>query len=120
MNSRLQVHRPILTKAFASDRKFVRVTPLLSALFVVGLTIAAGFALGRYHGNMNYYDKLVLLCSVPVFAILGVRWRRIQILMVSVGALSLTAIHLYGGHLSRADNAFFLKYLLSSQTYPSA
>jgi cytochrome c-type biogenesis protein CcsB len=116
MNSRLQVHRPNLTEAFASDRTFALVTPLLSTLFVIGLTTAAGFALGRYHGNMNYYDKLVLLCSVPVFAILGVRWRRIQILMVSIAALSLTAVHLYGGDLSRADNAFFLKYLLSSQT----
>lgn len=37
------------------------------------MVAGAGFALSRYHPFMNYYDKLVLCCAVPVFVVLG--WR---------------------------------------------
>ncbi|MFM0375383.1 c-type cytochrome biogenesis protein CcsB, partial [Paraburkholderia aspalathi] len=85
-------------------------------LFAVVMVAGAGFALSRYHPFMNYYDKLVLCLAVPVFVVLGWRWKPVRPLMVGIAALSLLAIQIYHGDLTRADNAFLLKYFLSSQS----
>jgi cytochrome c-type biogenesis protein CcsB len=85
-------------------------------LFALAMVAGAGFALSRYHEYMNYYDKLVLVCTVPVFVALGWRWKPVRLLLASIAVLSLSAIQIYGGDLARADHAFFLKYFLSSQS----
>ncbi|MGF6481131.1 ABC-type transport system involved in cytochrome c biogenesis permease subunit [Paraburkholderia sp. JPY419] len=112
-------------KAFASstpelqqfdERPFLKRLGIFDWLFALALVGGAGFALSRYYPFMNYYDKLVLVCSVPVFVVLGWRWKPVRPLMVGIAALSLLAIQIYQGDLSRADNAFFLKYFLSSQS----
>ena len=53
---------------------------------------------------------------MPVFVVLGWRWKPVRPLMAGIAALSLLAIQVYHGDLARADNAFFLKYFLSSQS----
>ncbi|MFP3556158.1 c-type cytochrome biogenesis protein CcsB [Paraburkholderia sp. SIMBA_049] len=89
---------------------------LLDLLFTVALVCGAGFALTKYHAHMNYYDQVVLIGAIPALTMLGWRWKPSRMLMVGIAALSLFAIRLYGGDLSRADSAFLLKYLLSSQS----
>src|SRR6201994_4972625 len=65
---------------------------------------------------MNYYDKLVLVCSVPVFVVLGWRWKPVRPLMVGIAALSLLAIQIYHGDLSRANNPFSQNFFWGSQS----
>ena len=80
------------------------------------MVAGAGFALLRYYPFMNYYDKLILACAVPVFVTLGWRWKPVRLLIAGIAVLSLFAIQTYQGDLARADSAFFLKYFLSSQS----
>jgi cytochrome c-type biogenesis protein CcsB len=98
------------------DRPFLKRLGVFDWLFALAMVAGAGFALSRYHEYMNYYDKLVLVCSVPAFVVLGWRWKPARLLMASIAVLSLFSIQIYGGDLTRADHAFFLKYFLSSQS----
>ncbi|EIM93899.1 cytochrome c-type biogenesis protein CcsB, partial [Paraburkholderia hospita] len=108
---------PHLTgEALLDERPFLKRLGLFDWLFALAMIAGAGFALSRYHDYMNYYDKLVLVCTVPVFVVLGWRWKPVRLLMACIAVLSLSAIQIYGGDLARADHAFFLKYFLSSQS----
>ncbi len=98
------------------ERPFLRRLGLVDWLFALVLVAGAGFALSRYHAYMNYYDKLVLAGVTPALVVLGWRWKPARLLMAGIAVLSLLAIQIYQGDLARADNAFFLKYLLSSQS----
>jgi cytochrome c-type biogenesis protein CcsB len=91
-------------------------TLLLDVLFAVALVCGAAFALTKYHSLMNFYDRLVLVCAIPALTMMGWRWKPARMLMVGIAGLSLFAINLYGDVIGRADHAFFLKYLLSSQS----
>ena len=85
-------------------------------VFALLLVVGAGFALSRYGQWMNVYDKGVLIAAVPTFALLGWHWKPVRLLMIGIAAFSLFAIQLYQGDLARAEQAFFLKYFLSSQS----
>jgi cytochrome c-type biogenesis protein CcsB len=98
------------------ERPFLRRLGVFDWLFALAVAGGAGFALARYHGFMNYYDKLVLVCTVPALIVLGWRWKPSRALAVGIAALSLLSLQLYHGDLSRADSAFLLKYFLSSQS----
>lgn len=81
------------------------------------LVIAGGlFAFSRYASHMDVYEKGILLAAMPAAIWLGWFWRPVQGLMVTVAALSLLAINSYQGSLARADDVFWLKYFLSSQS----
>ena len=98
------------------ERPFLRRLDNFDWLFSLAMVAGAGFALSRYHAHMNEYDKLVLVCSVPAFVVMGWRWKPARLLIAAIAALSLFAIQLYQGDLARADSTFFLKYFLSSQS----
>jgi cytochrome c-type biogenesis protein CcsB len=98
------------------ERSFLRRLGVFDWLFALAVAGGAGFGLARYHGFMNYYDKLVLVCTVPALIVLGWRWKPVRLLAVSIAALALLSLQIYHGDLSRADSAFFLKYFLSSQS----
>src|ERR1700736_6360304 len=102
--------------ALHDERSFVKRLGVFDWLFALAMVAGAGFALQRYHPFMNYYDKLVLVCAVPVFVVLGWRWKPARLLIAGIAVLSLFSIQLYQGDLARADSAFFLKYFLSSQS----
>ncbi len=88
------------------------------------LVVAGGaFALVRYAGAMDVYEKAILLGALPVAIGLGWFWGTLRLLMVGVAAASLLAIALYARHragygidLAQADHVFLLKYFLSSQS----
>lgn len=88
----------------------------LDWVYAVLLAVGAGFALTRYGQWMDGYDKGVLVASVPTFALMGWYWKPVRPLMAGLTVLSLLAIQLYQGDLARAEQAFFLKYFLSSQS----
>jgi cytochrome c-type biogenesis protein CcsB len=83
------------------------------ALFVV---MGAAYALSRYSTSMDFYDKSILVGLVPAVIWLGWFWRPLRNLMLVVTAFSLLGIASYQGNLARAEQVFWLKYFLSSQS----
>ncbi|MCP3716219.1 MULTISPECIES: c-type cytochrome biogenesis protein CcsB [unclassified Paraburkholderia] len=104
------------TSLLSEERSFARRLGAFDWLFALAMLAGTGFALSRYHAYMSAYDRLVLVCSVPVFVVLGWRWKPARMLIAAIAALSLFAIQMYQGDLGRADSTFFLKYFLSSQS----
>jgi cytochrome c-type biogenesis protein CcsB len=98
------------------ERSFFKRLNAIDWLFALAMIAGAGFALTRYHSFIDYYDTLVLVCSVPTFVVLGWRWKPVRLLMAGIAAFSLLAVQIYQGDLARADSAFLLKYVLSSQS----
>ena len=85
-------------------------------LFAAVVTAAGLFAFVRYGEFMDVYEKAILLGTIPSAVWLGWFWRPLQALMGAVAVLSLAAIFSYQGSLARADEVFWLKYFLSSQS----
>ena len=88
----------------------------LDWLFAAGLVLAALFALNQYGAYMDVYEKAILLLTAPTFALVGWHWKPMRWLFPLVGLLALAAIGLYAGDLQNANQKFFLKYMLSSQS----
>lgn len=87
------------------------------ALFALALIGGALFALRQYGGFMDIYDKAILLLTVPALAAIGVvAWKPFRLFLAVSAGLAVCSLSLYGGDLARAEQAFFLKYLISSQT----
>jgi cytochrome c-type biogenesis protein CcsB len=85
-------------------------------LFFVLLAVGAGYALNTFSNSMDYYEKTILLLTVPSFAWLGWLWRPLRTLMLTTALSTGFAIWLYQGDIARAEQVFFLKYLFSSQS----
>jgi cytochrome c-type biogenesis protein CcsB len=90
-------------------------------LFAAVLVAGAAWAFLQYDHAMNGYEKAILVGAVPSMIWLGWFWRPLRLLSVVVGALALLAIWLYQtpegtADLARADQAFLLKYFISSQS----
>ncbi|MGV3742455.1 MAG: c-type cytochrome biogenesis protein CcsB [Burkholderiaceae bacterium] len=84
--------------------------------FAAALAAGAFYALMRFSAYMDIYEQAILLLTVPMLVWLGMQWKPIRLLTASVAALALLAIALYSGNLETAEQSFFLKYLLSSQS----
>ncbi|KWF68267.1 cytochrome C biogenesis protein [Burkholderia pseudomultivorans] len=95
---------------------FVARLSVIDGLFALALVLGAGYAFVHNGAHMDYYDKAVLVGTVPALIALGWRWKPARLLMASIAVLALLAIRIYQGDLARADSAFFLKYFLSSQS----
>ncbi|MDO9218810.1 MAG: c-type cytochrome biogenesis protein CcsB, partial [Lacisediminimonas sp.] len=104
------------THDFSPAPGFFKRLSVLDWLYAAALLGGVLFALNRYAGYMDIYEKAILLLSAPVFAWLGWNWRAVQPLMAVLAVLSLGSIALYGGTLEAANSRFLLKYLLSSQS----
>ena len=85
-------------------------------VFAVLVVIGGLFALFKYQHAMDEYEKAILLGLIPAVVALGWFWRPLQALMAGVTAASLLAIASYQGDLARAEQVFWLKYFLSSQS----
>ena len=89
---------------------------LLDWLYAGALLAAALFALVRFGLYMDAYEKVILVLTAPTFAALGWHWKPVRTLIPVVALLSLWAVSLYAGNLKMAEERFFLKYMLSSQS----
>jgi cytochrome c-type biogenesis protein CcsB len=85
-------------------------------VYALLLAIGAGFAFSRYGHYMDAYETGFLFGAVVVFSGLGWQWKAIRPLVIGVAAVSIFAISLYHGEQARAEQAFFLKFLASSQS----
>jgi cytochrome c-type biogenesis protein CcsB len=105
-----------LTQTYSPPGSFIKRLSVVDWLFAVALVAASLFALNRYGSHMDYYEKGVLLLAAPTFSWLGWHWKSVRWLMALLAVLSLSAIAMYGGVLDMANQKFFLKYMLSSQS----
>jgi cytochrome c-type biogenesis protein CcsB len=101
---------------YARPPGFFKSLSALDWLFGAGLLAASLFALQRYGHHMDVYEAAILLLAAPTFALLGWSWKPVRWLMPLIAVLALWAIYLYGGSLEAANQRFFLKYMLSSQS----
>lgn len=88
----------------------------LDWVFAALVVIGAVYAFMHYQHAMNGYEQAILVGTVPATIALGWFWRPLQPLMGVVTAASLLAIASYDGDLARAEQVFWLKYFLSSQS----
>jgi cytochrome c-type biogenesis protein CcsB len=90
--------------------------------WVFAVVVAAGalYAFARYSAFMDVYEKGILLAAIPATISMGWFWRPLRALMLLVAGFSLLAIASYqidgAGSLARAEQVFWLKYFLSSQS----
>jgi cytochrome c-type biogenesis protein CcsB len=86
--------------------------------WVFAALVASGFlyAFFRYGAFMDVYEKGILLAAIPAAIAMGWFWRPLRVLMVVVSAFALLGIASYQGDLARAEQVFWLKYFLSSQS----
>lgn len=89
---------------------------LFDVLFFLLLAAGAGFALMRYSQSMDSYEKVILVLTVPFLTWLGWLWQPLRTLMIAMAIAAGLALWLYQGDITRADQAFLLKYLFSSQS----
>jgi cytochrome c-type biogenesis protein CcsB len=108
-------HRQTLSPYDQPPGYFRRLT-LVDWIYAAVLLGGAVFALNRFGGHMDYYEKVILLLAAPTFAALGWHWKSLRNLLPVLAILALSAIALYGGVLDMANKKFFLKYILSSQS----
>ena len=81
------------------------------------LVLAGGvFAFVRYQSAMDGYEQAILLGTIPAAIVMGWFWRPLRALMLVVTLASLLGIWSYQGDLARAEQVFWLKYFLSSQS----
>ncbi|MEJ8837926.1 c-type cytochrome biogenesis protein CcsB [Ramlibacter sp. AN1133] len=94
---------------------FARRTPF-DWLFALLAAAGGCYALARYQQHMDVYEKGILLASIPSAIWLGWFWRPLRGLMLAVAGCALLGVVSYQGDIARADQVFWLKYFLSSQS----
>jgi len=85
-------------------------------LYAAMLALGAVYAFAQYGSYMDAYETGFLFGFAAGFTVLGWAWKPVRLLIPVVAAISLFAISLYHGDLGRANQAFLLKFLISSQT----
>ena len=110
------LHRSGGSDAFVLNKGYFARRNLLDWLFAA-LVLAGGlFAFVRYQAHMDVYEKGILLGTIPSAIAMGWFWRPLRALMLVVTLASLAGIWSYQGDLARAEQVFWLKYFLSSQS----
>jgi cytochrome c-type biogenesis protein CcsB len=85
-------------------------------LFALLVCAGVAYAFWRHAPSMDIYEKWILAGAVPCVIWLGWFWRPLRLLSVIVAVFSLLAIAAYQKNLARAEEVFWLKYFLSSQS----
>ena len=110
------LHRSGGSDAFVLNKGYFARRNWLDWLFAA-LVLAGGlFAFVRYQMHMDVYEKGILLGTIPSAIAMGWFWRPLRALMLVVTLASLAGIWSYQGDLARAEQVFWLKYFLSSQS----
>ncbi|TCS37297.1 cytochrome c-type biogenesis protein CcsB [Paucimonas lemoignei] len=103
-------------QAYTPEPGFFKRLSLVDWLYAAALMAGMLFALQRFNAYMDYYEQGILVLSAPTFIWLGWHWKPVRWVMALLALLSLAAISMYGGVVEAANQKFFLKYLLSSQS----
>jgi len=85
-------------------------------LYAVSLIAGAAVVYSRYGGSMVLFAKGILSLVTGLLVIEGWYWKPVRLLVAVIAAVGLFAVSLYHGDLARAEQVFWLKYLISSQS----
>lgn len=89
----------------------------LSDWLWAALVIAAStWVFFQYGSVMDEYEIGIFALTAPSWIALGWYWKAFRPYTIAVGLLSLLGIWLYAGNYANAEQAFGLKYLISSQS----
>lgn len=89
---------------------------LYDYVWLVLLFLGGGYVLSQYQSLMDGYEVAILLLTVLGLVWIGWQWNALKQLLLTVTAFSLLAVQSYGTDLGRGETAFFLKYILASQS----
>ncbi|MGB8857303.1 MAG: c-type cytochrome biogenesis protein CcsB [Burkholderiales bacterium] len=104
------------TPIFASPLPLYKRLSIVDWLFALALVAGSLFALQKYGHWMDAYEKGFVFLFCAGFVWLGWAWKPIRVLLPVITVVALFAISLYHGDATRAKSAFFLKYMISSQS----
>ena len=85
-------------------------------LYAAFLVAGSVYAYRLYGSYMDGYEKGILVLIAGMLWGLGWYWKPVRTLMIVVTGVSLFSIYLYQGQLARAEQVFWLKFLISSQS----
>ena len=80
------------------------------------LSLLSVFAIFKFHDYMDNYEIGILVGATILFSWLGKTWLNFGRFFIASLILSFISIYIYQGNLMQAENNFFLKYFLSSQS----
>jgi cytochrome c-type biogenesis protein CcsB len=89
---------------------------LFDWLYAALIIAASGITFARYGAAMDYYEAAILAGATVGLIALGWFWKAWRWFFPLVGAVALLAVADYQGSLARAQSAFWLKFVLSSQS----
>ena len=110
------LHRSGANDSFVLNPGYFVRRNLLDWLFAALVVCGGLYVFFRYQANMDVYEKGILLGVMPAAIAMGWFWRPLRALMLVVTIGSLLGIVSYQGDLARAEQVFWLKYFLSSQS----
>ncbi|MDP1673455.1 MAG: c-type cytochrome biogenesis protein CcsB [Burkholderiales bacterium] len=105
-----------LAQTLPQQQSWLRRLSWFDWAYAVALLAGAVVALKLYGAYMDGYEQAILVGTALSVAGLGWHWKAVRVLMIVLVAVSLWSISLYQGDLARAEQVFFLKYMISSQT----
>lgn len=105
-----------LAQTLPQQQSWLRRLSWFDWTYAVALLVGAAVALKLYGSYMDGYEQAILVGTALSLAGLGWHWKAVRVLMIVLVAVSLWSISLYQGDLARAEQVFFLKYMISSQT----
>ncbi len=95
---------------------FFKQLSLFDWIWAAALLFGAGYAWNKYSALMDNYEVGILFGTAIALIALGWYWKATRHLMIAIAAISLFAVSLYGNDLGQAEQNFFLKFLVSSQS----
>ncbi|GLR12642.1 cytochrome c biogenesis protein [Chitinimonas prasina] len=104
------------TLSQAGNAPFWRGLKLSDHLYALFILAVAGVVFQRYHAAMDVYEHAILAGSALSLVALGWFWKPVRLFFPLAGLLALGAVALYGDDLGRGQTAFWLKYVLASQS----
>ena len=129
MNTTSINNNPSVTTTLAADKSgqtlslnegYFAKRNVLDWIFAALVVLGGVYAFAKYSAFMDVYEKGILFATVPAAIAMGWFWRPLRVLMVTVVGFALLGIASYQvdgtGNLARADQVFWLKYFLSSQS----
>jgi cytochrome c-type biogenesis protein CcsB len=104
------------TTTITLDEGFLARRTWFDWLFAFAVAAGGFYAFASYAQYMDVYEKGILLGTIPSAIWIGWFWKPLRLLMLVVAGFALLGIASYQGELARADQVFWLKYFLSSQS----
>ena len=105
-----------LAQEYSEQRNWLKQISWFDWLYAAFLVAGSVYAYRLYGSYMDGYEQGILVLIAGMLWGLGWYWKPVRTLMIVVTGVSLFSISLYQGQLPRAEQVFWLKFLISSQS----